>query len=42
MRAKKAANRDLPPRMIRRVRALKGGKSGLGTTTTGGMKTGSG
>lgn len=30
MRAKTAANRDLPPRMIRRVRALKGGKEWVG------------
>lgn len=30
MRAKKAANRDLPPRMIRRVRTLKGGKEWVG------------
>lgn len=30
MRAKKAANRDLPPRMIRRVRTLKCGKQWVG------------
>lgn len=30
MRAKKAANRDLPPRMIRRVLTLKGGKEWVG------------
>lgn len=30
MRAKKAANKDLPPRMIRRVRTLKSGKKWIG------------